>query len=326
MLAPIKPENENTRIDSLRALGILDTPPEERFDRLTRLARRLFRVPIALVSLVDENRQWFKACVGLAATETPREISFCGHAILGDDILVVSDALADARFHDNPLVTGAPGIRFYAGCPLRAPGGSKLGTLCIIDVEPRELDDEKCDLMRDLARMVEAEFAAVRLATTDDLTMLSNRRGFEALAQHALNVCKRMQKPASLLFFDLNDFKKINDVHGHAEGDRALKTFADVLRNELRDSDVIGRLGGDEFVAILTDSTSSQTMAVTQRLRSTLGTLNGDAQRRYQLRCSVGQVEFDANRHATVASLLAEADAAMYDNKRALKAQPELHA
>src|ERR1700752_1549332 len=116
MLTPALPADENTRLDTLRALNILDTSPEERFDRLTRLAKRLFGVPIALVNLVDADRQWFKSCVGLSATETPRDISFCGHAILGDDILLVPDAGVDERFHDNPLVTGDPNIRFYAGC------------------------------------------------------------------------------------------------------------------------------------------------------------------------------------------------------------------
>ena len=123
MKTPELPADERTRLEILRSLKILDTLPEERFDRLTRLARKLFDVPIALVSLVDVNRQWFKSSAGLDATETPREISFCGHAILGDDILVVSDTQLDERFHDNPLVTGGPAIRFYAGCPLTGANG-----------------------------------------------------------------------------------------------------------------------------------------------------------------------------------------------------------
>jgi GAF domain-containing protein len=203
MVIPLKPADERNRLDALRSLDILDTPPEERFDRLTRLVKRLFGVPIALVSLVDENRQWFKSCVGLSASETPRDVSFCGHAILDNDIMVVANALADERFHDNPLVTGDPGIRFYAGCPLMAPNGSKLGTLCLIDVKPREFNGEDRGLLRDIARMVEQEIAAVHFATTDEITLLFNRRGFEMLAQHALNVCGRMKKSAILLFFDL---------------------------------------------------------------------------------------------------------------------------
>jgi diguanylate cyclase (GGDEF)-like protein len=315
-----RPADEATRIDTLRSLNILDTSPEERFDRLTRLAKRLFGVPIALVSLVDADRQWFKSCVGLEASQTPRDISFCGHAIMNDEVFLVPDALLDERFHDNPLVIGNPNIRFYAGCPLKVPNGSRLGTLCVIDVKPREMSEDDRALLRDLARMAEQELAAVQLATMDELTMLSNRRGFEALAQHAMNVCRRLERPATLLYFDLNAFKAINDTYGHAEGDRALTVFADVLRNSLRDSDVIGRLGGDEFVALLTDASSSETSACVARLRSAVDVVNRQAHRGYDIRFSVGQVAFDAARHVSVASLVAEADAAMYKQKKRLKA------
>jgi GGDEF domain-containing protein len=252
MLAPNEPANESTRIQMLHGLNLLDSEPEERFDRLTRLAKRLFNVPIALVTLVDKDRQWFKSCVGLNVTETPRSISFCGHAILKNELLLVPDATQDERFHDNPLVTGEPKIRFYAGYPLTVPNGNKMGTLCLIDTKPRELDDEERALLRDLAGMAEQELMAVQMASMDELTLLSNRRGFKMLAQHALDACARVDKPATLLFFDLNDFKQINDLYGHAEGDSALKTFADVLRIAFRESDVVGRLGGDEFVALLT--------------------------------------------------------------------------
>lgn len=319
MQPPIKPADEAKRLETLRAFDILDTPPEERFDRLTRLAKRLFGVPIALVSLVDADRQWFKSSVGLIAGETSRDVSFCGHAILGDDIFIVPDTLNDDRFHDNPLVSDAPGIRFYAGCPLRVADGSKLGTLCLIDVAPRELGADDQELLRDLSRMVEQEIAAVALATMDELTALSNRRGFEALAQHALNVCKRMSKPATVLFFDLNRFKQINDQFGHAEGDRALTTFADMLRQALRDSDVIGRLGGDEFVALLTDASSDEASLLTARLQALLDARNAHDSRGYNIAFSVGKIAFAPERHASIAALLAEADAAMYAHKQATK-------
>ncbi|MGB5330714.1 MAG: GAF domain-containing protein, partial [Gammaproteobacteria bacterium] len=136
MKTPDFPANEKERLETLRSIDILDTDPEERFDRLTRMARRVFGVSIALVSMVDENRQWFKSKAGLDACETGRDISFCGHAILGNDVFVIENALEDERFADNPLVTGPPNIRFYAGVPLRYLNGSKLGTLCIIDQQP----------------------------------------------------------------------------------------------------------------------------------------------------------------------------------------------
>jgi diguanylate cyclase (GGDEF)-like protein len=317
MLFPSKPANETARLASLRALNILDTVPEERFDRLTRLAKRLFGVPIAIVSLVDENRQWFKSCVGVDVRETARDISFCAHAILHDDVLLIPNALADERFHDNPLVAGDPGIRFYAGYPLTMGEGNKLGTLCLIDMKPRELQDEDLDLLRDLAHMAEQELAAIQLATMDELTQLSNRRGFEALGQHALSVCKRLERHASLLFFDLDGFKQINDKFGHAEGDRALQTFAAVLRETLRESDVIGRLGGDEFVALLTDTSGTQAADVPARVSAMLRAHNTACEHGYAIRFSVGQTDYDPHQHQTIADLLAASDSKMYTHKSA---------
>ncbi len=309
------PEDEGSRVDTLYDLRILDTEPEERFDRLTRLAKRLFQVPIALVSLVDENRQWFKSGQGMNTSETSRDISFCAHAILGDDILLVPDATLDERFHDNPLVVDDPQIRFYAGCPLKAPNGSKLGTLCLIDREPREFSEEDMALLRDLTRMAEQELAAVQLATMDELTMLSNRRGFEALTKHALELSRRFRKPAALLYFDLDDFKKINDRFGHAEGDHALKTFAQLLKLTFRESDVLGRLGGDEFAVFMTNVSGAELDNALERLRDAIDQYNKDAKRSYDIAFSFGKVAFDASGHADVEDLMAKADALMYQNK-----------
>lgn len=140
MLAAPLPRNEAKRLEALRALLILDTPPEERFDRISAFAASEFDVPIALVSLVDQDRQWFKSNFGLDVCETARDVSFCGHAINKSEPLVVTDALRDPRFADNPLVTGHPFIRFYAGAGLRLPYGQVVGTLCIMDRRPREFD------------------------------------------------------------------------------------------------------------------------------------------------------------------------------------------
>ena len=148
---------EYDRTVALCALGVLDTPPEARFDQFTTIARAAFGVPIALISLVDAKRQWFKSRCGLDAPETPRSMAFCSHAIEGTDTMVVPDALLDPRFADNPLVLGAPHIRFYAGHPVRARSGHAVGTLCIIDTAPRELNEQQLDMLRSLAGMVEAE-------------------------------------------------------------------------------------------------------------------------------------------------------------------------
>ncbi len=165
MLAPPLPPNEAERLRALLALELLDTAPEERFDRITRIAARLFDMPIVLVSLIDTERQWFKSRVGTDVTETPRDISFCAHTILQDDVLAVRNLAADERFSDNPIVTGMH-ARFYAGMPVRAPDGTKAGTLCLLDTRSRRLDDEQYALLRDLAAQVSDELAATALLHT----------------------------------------------------------------------------------------------------------------------------------------------------------------
>lgn len=157
--------NEKQRLEALYRLGILDTPSEERFDRVTRIARQLFSVPIALVSIVDRERQWFKSKQGLDASETGRNISFCGHAIRSEELFVVENTLQDERFSDNPLVVGEPHIRFYAGCPIKAPGGEVIGTLCLIDTKPRSLSDREYECLRDLGMQVESELVVDSKAT-----------------------------------------------------------------------------------------------------------------------------------------------------------------
>lgn len=317
MKSPKIPSDELQRLETLRALQILESAPEERFDRLTRMAKRMFGVPISLVSLVDSDRQWFKSRQGLEATETPRSISFCGHAIFGDDLFIVPNTLEDERFHDNPLVTEAPHIRFYAGYPLKAANGHKMGTLCLIDEKARDLEEEDKQLLKDLAVMVEQEIAALQMATLDELTMISNRRGFMSLAQHALNMCHRRESSATLVFFDLNKFKPINDTFGHAEGDRALVAFANLLRQEFRDSDLLARLGGDEFVVLLTGTSDEEIDLVLERFERALDDYNQEAQRGYDVKFSAGYVTVPPDEKCSIADLLERADQKMYLSKRA---------
>ena len=157
MREPALPENETARLVALRELGILDTAPAVEFDRVVALAAEIFQVPIALISLVDADRQWFKAQFGLDTSQTGRDISFCGHAILQDETMVVSDALLDSRFVDNPLVCTQPNIRFYAGRPLKSPSGYALGTLCLIDNKPRQLSRQQLSTLDKLGAIAEQQ-------------------------------------------------------------------------------------------------------------------------------------------------------------------------
>ncbi|HMM68649.1 MAG TPA: GAF domain-containing protein, partial [Dokdonella sp.] len=147
------PPDEQQRLARLRGLAVLDTEGESLFDGLARAAAIVVGTPIALISLIDSDRQWFKANIGLTeVAQTPRDVAFCAHAILGDDLMEVTDATADSRFASNPLVTGQPGIRFYAGAPIRLSDGYKMGTLCVIDREPRSISDKQRAVLVELAR------------------------------------------------------------------------------------------------------------------------------------------------------------------------------
>lgn len=316
MEKPAAPRNELQRLHQLHSLNILDTPAEERFDRLTRLAKRLFDVPIALISLLDEQRQWFKSQQGIDVCETDRDISFCGHAILTDQPFIIEDARQDSRFADNPLVTSEPFIRFYIGFPLILDNGCALGTLCLIDNRPRKLDEEDLALLQDLANMARQELIALQIATVDELTHISNRRGFSILAEHTLKFCQRHHHPASLLFFDMDGFKGINDTFGHLEGDRALADFAQVLKQSFRDSDVLGRLGGDEFVVLLAQTSRNQVQGILHRFASELDTFNREQGRCYQLHASVGMAHWQPEQPIDLTQLLHEADRQMYKHKR----------
>lgn len=308
--------DETLRVHTLRELNILDTAPEDRFDRLTRLAKRMFNVPIALVSLIDSDRQWFKSSIGLPVSQTARSVSFCGHAILQNEAFVVPDASLDPRFATNPLVLGELHIRFYAGQPLKLGNGIVLGTLCIIDSVPRSFSDEDREALRDLAKIVENELIAIHMAVEDELTGLPNRRGFLHQAQKTISLCYRLGKPAALIFFDLTRFKQINDQYGHDEGDRALKTFGRLLDNLTRESDTSARLAGDEFVLLMNDASAEAAKECVARLEKGVRDYNEHSGKPYDIRFNEGIVELDLQTDHSVQLLLKLADAMMYQQKR----------
>jgi diguanylate cyclase (GGDEF)-like protein len=304
MLKPPTPADEFKRLETLRSLKLLDTPPEERFDRVTRLAKRIFGVPIALVSLVDGDRQWFKSRQGLEATETPREISFCGHAIVGDRIFVINDAAGDERFCDNPLVTCDPNIRFYAGYPLNAPNGSKVGTLCVIDRKPRELSNEDLQMLRELGRMVEEELVAANMATNDPCTGLSNRLGFSLIADHLLGACRRAEMAASLLLFQLTNLDEIDASFGADERDRAMVELAHLLMASFRDSDIIGRVATDCLGVLLAGTNLDGMDRARDRLENLISEQNRSQEIKYQLEVRTDATVYHPGRHSDTEALI----------------------
>ncbi|WP_207537953.1 putative bifunctional diguanylate cyclase/phosphodiesterase [Sabulicella rubraurantiaca] len=252
--APL-PADEAQRLAALRSYDVLDTAGEQAFDDLVALAAELTGAPIALVSLIDADRAFFKARHGIEAPEAPRDLAFCSHAILDPkQPLAVPDLREDERFRDNPLVTDAPSIRSYLGVPLVGPEGHALGTFCILDNKPRPMDETTVRLVRRLAQAAQANLelrrAMRRLGTssvTDALTGLPNR----AAAMTELESLLAGGGPVAVIAMDLDHFKEANDAHGHAAGDALLRAAAQRIRSAVRSGDLVARLGGDEFMALL---------------------------------------------------------------------------
>lgn len=312
MLKPSLPIDEHKRLERLHGLRILDSAAENRFDRITRMARRLFASDICLISLIDKNRQWCKSSQGIDFPDVTRDSSICAHAILDDAVFVVPDAAEDVRFHDNPLVVDEPYVRFYAGCPIHDPAGFRIGTLCILDARPRELSAEDTDMLRDLAGMVENEIQVSSQVTVDELTGLPNRRGFHKIGNHLMSLCRRTESSAELVFFDIDQLKTINTCFSDDAGDSMLVQFAHLLRDCFRTADAIGRIGGDEFAVLMTASCHSAKPALA-RLKELAATSKDEMLR--NLRWSIGIIQYQADRHDTLESLLADADSCMYDDK-----------
>lgn len=321
MKAPEIKADEGERLTALKVLNILETPEEERFDRITRLAKRMFDVPIALISLVDEDRLWFKSCNGMDSREAPRTHSFCSQAISGARPLVVKDAKEDKRFAAHPWVDGPAKIRFYAGVPLTAVNGHKVGTLCILDKWTHDLSEADLLALRDLAKLAEQELRSMQIGTLDELTGITNRNGFVTLAQKSLDICARQGVRASMAFFDLEGFTAVNSQFGESEGDEALKVFARIMQKSFRNSDVFARLGGDQFVVLLTDTSYDIAEYVIARFRRTVDAYNEQAKRGYELRFCDGVLAVNHSQDRWVEGVLKRAGALMREKKR-LRATP----
>jgi diguanylate cyclase (GGDEF)-like protein len=302
-------DEEAWRLATLKSMRLLDSPAEDRYDRITRLARRLFGMPMSLISLIDADRQWFKSSQGLGVSETPRDIAFCAVAVACHEMLVVEDASSDPRFHANPLVTGEPHIRFYAGAPVSAPNGSTLGTLCIIDTAPHAFDARAQRLLAELARLVEVEFSLDASATIDRLTSLSNRQGFEARAAGLLDLFRLLHRPVSLLFFDLHGLRRINERAGALAGDRVLLAFTSLLKRTFRESDLLARFGGDEFVALMCDTDARSARRARDRMLAGLVGLGAGVPHAHLLTCDIGETTLLPDDGVSLQALLARADA-----------------
>lgn len=259
--------DEPARLAALRRLAILDTPAEEPFDNVVNLVRTVLGVPISAVTLVDEDRQWFKAIAGLDAEETPRSESFCAYAIKQRAPLLIADATQDPRVADYPAVTQDPHVRSYAGVPLVTSDGYNVGALCAVDTKTRQFTEGELDILRNFARIVVNEMELRRIAERDQLTGALTRRGFLEKANHEIARCHRYGRAASLLLIDVDHFKLVNDSWGHPAGDVVLRELAATLNSTGRAADVLGRIGGEEFAMLLPETGLNDALAAAERFR-----------------------------------------------------------
>lgn len=335
MKAPL-PANEAARLQALHRYKILDTPSEQEYDDITLLASQICDVPIALISLVDEKRQWIKSKIGLEITETTRDIAFCSHTISNGTIaqpLVINDTLEDVRFADNPSVTGAPGIRFYAGAPLLTPDNHSIGTLCVIDRKPRQLTERQLQSLEALARQITVKLELCRtsallqaanedlrnLSLTDDLTGLFNRRGFFFHTEQQLKLFRKRptENGLFLMLADIDGLKIINDTYGHEEGSATIVELGKILRKNFRDSDVIARLGGDEFTVLIINAVHQVGEMIIERLQKNFDEYNRQSGKPYELSASFGLAT--VNFSDSIEEIMREADRRMYEHKRRRK-------
>ena len=346
MIAPL-PTNETQRLQELAQYHILDTLEEQAYDDITFLASQICGVPIATVTFIDKDRQWFKSKLGITNSETPRDMAFCAHAILDPDhMMLVKDATEDSRFAKNPLVTAEPNIRFYAGAPLVTPSGAAVGTLCVIDKKPRELNEGQLKALSALSRQVvsqlelrkaldelekhirerasyEERLEAYQLrleginaslaqdSQTDKLTGISNRRHFDEILAEEHERAQRRERPLSALLIDVDKFKSFNDTYGHAAGDETLKRVAKLVYDNKRPSDFVARYGGEEFVVLLPNTTEEGAVILAERIRKAVQNFVWDVR---AVTISIGVSTFQGT-DETAEKLLKAADAALYESK-----------
>ena len=269
------PENESQRLRAVRSYEILDTPPEVDFDTLTRVATQALGTPAGVIGLMDADRLWFKSQLGLGVPQLDRQIAFCAHALMKPgEALIVEDLQQDPRFRNNPLVTQEPHLRFYAGAPLIDRDGYALGTIAVVDIEPRKISDTHIELLGDLSTLVitalenrQRANILSQLAMTDHLTGLPNRAQFERTLISEMAHARRTGESFNVLFMDLDDFKVINDTYGHSSGDEVLCEIARRMEGIVRAEDLLARFGGDEFGIFMRQSDNVTSELIAARIK-----------------------------------------------------------
>lgn len=298
-------DDESARLEAIAHLNILSGDSEERFDRITRIAQRMFAVPMADFSVIDADTQHLKSAYGHSLSQIERSDSLADYAMLRNGVFVVNDTLEDDRFAGNPLVVSQPKIRFFAAYPIRTRNGQRIGALSIADREPRSLSAHDQSVFRDLAEMIENELSFMQVAQFDRATQMSINDGFYSQAEQGLRVCERQKKTAIAMVFDVRRLTPMADSERDAEHDRHIRVFANELRHFFRKSDVIGRTGRQEFAAMLLDAQGDDVATIVNKLKASIDIHNADADYHHRLSFQHAFSEFDPEHPVTANSLVA---------------------
>ncbi|MEX2125251.1 MAG: sensor domain-containing diguanylate cyclase [Woeseia sp.] len=323
------------KLANLHSLDPFYTPLEERFERITRLARRALNVPIAAITVVQGDRQWFKSVSGWQVTELPMSKSLCAEVVREGKQMIVSDTLEDLYMMSNPVVCDKPKIRFYAGFPIRDSEGRTSGTFCVMDVKPRKPDASFGITLADLGDMAQRELFTVELgnaqsalvtklgearrqAMFDPLTRLWNRRGATNLLNSALKDAGKYNHSVGICLADIDNFKQVNDQFGHQVGDQVLRRVASSIVASVRPQDIVCRYGGEEFLVIVHDIDEKGCVAIGERICAgmrdlPIQTRDGSV----AATISIGVAMRNRGDPLSPEQLIALADAALYQSKRA---------
>jgi len=270
MFHDIKLGDEGGRLAAVARYDIMDTPSEPQFDNIVSLLKTIFKAPIALISIIDDRRQWYKAIDGASLVEIPRDTSFCNYTIQSADIFAIEDMTLDPRFVDHPMVAEAPHLRSYLGIPLTSPDGYNIGTICILDTQPRRFGPDDYATLRQFAAVAITQFELRQIASRDGLTGLATRRAFTEAAERELSRFLRHGQPVTLVIFDLDRFKSINDTYGHGIGDAVLKSASAACEAVKRNEEQIGRIGGEEFAILLVNTGLPEAKTAAERFRKAI--------------------------------------------------------
>lgn len=314
MKCELKVGDEEGRARALDRLDILDTAEEQPFEKVVNLVQQVMNVPMCAVSLVDRNRQWFKARRGLDVSETARDISFCTHAIHESAPFIIRDAAMDARFSENPLVTGGPLIRSYAGIPLMTPDGYNVGTLCAIDTKPRDFPASEIAILESFAQVVVNELELRQIASVDHLTGALSRRAWSEKAEQEIKRARRYGLSVSMAILDIDKFKAVNDTYGHPAGDMVIKRIAEICLETKRSVDLFGRFGGEEFVMLMPETSEAEAEQLAERLRIRFADETFDLGEPVRATVSIGVAGLGSD-DRDIEQLTERADAALYEAK-----------